>query len=105
MWSGMVQSAIAVRETGPAAQFYDFSFRELTADPIAAIKRMYAYFGFEFTADAAQRMRAWHTANPQGKHGGHHYAAADFGLSDELIGERFAPYMRQFQVAKESAGG
>jgi hypothetical protein len=104
MWSGMVQTAIDVRETSPATQFYDFSFMELTADPIAAIKRMYAHFGLDFTADAEQRMRAWHAANPQGKHGGHHYAAADFGLSNEAIAERFAPYMQRFQVVKESAG-
>ena len=64
---------------------------------------MYGHFGFDFTAEAERRMQAWHTANPQGKHGGHHYAAGDFGLSEEEIGECFAPYMRHFRVAKESA--
>jgi hypothetical protein len=104
MWSSMVQTAMAVRQTSPAAQFYDFSFSELTTEPIAAIKRMYTHFGFDFTPDAEQRMRAWHAANPQGKHGGHRYAAADFGLSDGAIGERFAPYMRHFEIATEAAG-
>ena len=64
---------------------------------------MYGHFGFDFTAEAERRMQAWHTANPQGKHGGHHYAAGDFGLSEGEIGERFAPYMRHFRVVKEAA--
>jgi len=104
MWSGMVQSAMTARAASPAAQFYDFSFQELVADPIVAIKRMYDYFGLEFTSEAQRRMHAWHTENPQGKHGGHHYAAADFGLSDGAIGARFASYMRHFEVLRESAG-
>lgn len=105
MWSSMVQTAMTVRDASPAAQFYDFSFHELVSDPIAAIKRMYGYFGFEFSPEAERRMQAWHAANPQGKHGGHHYVAADFGLSDGEIGERFASYMRHFEVARESARG
>jgi len=102
MWSNMVQTAMRVRAASPAAQFYDFAFQELVGDPIGAIKRMYDYFGFEFTAAAERRMQAWHAANPQGKHGGHHYVAADFGLSDGEIGERFASYMRHFQIVRES---
>jgi hypothetical protein len=103
MWSSMVETAMSVRATSPAAQFYDFSFHELVTDPIAAIKRMYEHFGFDFTAEAGRCMQAWHAENPQGKHGGHHYAPKDFGLSDGEIGERFAPYMRHFHVAQESA--
>jgi len=105
MWSSMVRTAMSVRAASPAAQFYDFSFQELVGDPIDAIKRMYGYFGFEFTAAAEHRMHAWHAANPQGKHGGHHYVAADFSLSDGEIGERFASYMRHFQVATEPQTG
>ena len=103
MWSSMVHTAMTVREASNPAQFFDFSFQELVTDPIAAIKRMYGHFGFDFTAEADRRMQGWHTDNPQGKHGGHHYVAADFGLSEEEIGECFAPYMRHFRVAKESA--
>jgi hypothetical protein len=103
MWSSMVHTAMAVRATSHPAQFFDFSFQELVTDPIAAIKRMYGHFGFDFGAEAERRMQAWHADNPQGKHGGHHYAPADFGLSEGEIGERFAPYMRHFQVTKESA--
>jgi len=105
MWSSMVDTATTVRAASPAAQFYDVSFHELVGDPVAAIKGMYDHFGFAFTAEAERRMHAWHATNPQGKHGGHHYVAADFGLSDGEIGDRFASYMRHFGVVKESTTG
>jgi len=104
MWSSLVHTAMAVRETSNPGRFFDFSFQELVADPIAAIKRMYRHFGFDFSAEAESRMQTWHAENPQGKHGGHHYTTTDFGLSDDEIGERFTAYMRHFQVAKESPG-
>ena len=103
MWANMVHGAIGVREASNPAQFFDFSFQELVRDPVGAIKRMYAHFGFALSAEAERRMQAWHAANPQGKHGGHHYTAAEFGLSEGEIGERFAPYMQHFGVIKEAA--
>lgn len=102
MWAKLINTAMEVRKTGNPAQFYDFSFKELITDPIAALQRMYAYFGLDLTADAERRMRAWHEANPQGKHGGHHYTAEEFGLSDAAIGERFNEYLKRFAVPKES---
>jgi hypothetical protein len=50
-------------------------------------------------------MRAWHTDNRQHKHGGHAYTLAQFGLVEGEIRERFARYMRRFDVAAEPGGG
>ena len=91
MWSSLVHTARDVRAASPAAQFFDCRFDELVTDPIGTIRRLYDHFGFAFTPEAEQRMHAWHRANPQGKHGGHHYTSAEFGLSDAAIRERFAP--------------
>ncbi len=101
MWSDMMNGALAVRDAADAGQFFDLPFGELVADPVAAVQRMYAHFGFELSAEAERAMAAWHADNPQGKHGGHQYAAADFGLSEGEIAERFAPYLERFQVARE----
>jgi hypothetical protein len=37
-------------------------------------------------------------ANPQGKHGRHQYALADYGLSEAEVLERFAPYIERFAI-------
>ena len=101
MWSDMMNGALAVRDAADAGQFFDLPFGELVADPVAAVQCMYAHFSFERSAEAERAMAAWHADNPQGKHGGHQYAAADFGLSEGEIAERFAPYLERFQVARE----
>ena len=103
MYAQMIDHAMDVRERHDPRQFHDFSFAELVADPIAAIGRMYERFGCELSAEAERRMRAWLAANPQGKHGGHAYTLAEFGLDEGEIAERFARYTARFEVAPEPA--
>jgi hypothetical protein len=81
---------------------HHFSFRELIADPVAAIERMDAYFGIEASVEGSARMRAWITANPQGKHGGHKYTPELFGVTEGEIRGRFARYADRFGVEAES---
>ncbi len=104
MWSKLMREAIPARAEAGPARFHDLHFSDLVADPVAAVRRIYDHFGFELTAAAEARMRAWHEANPQGKHGGHRYSAAQFGLSEQEIAERFAPYTEHFGVGREAAG-
>ena len=101
LYASMLEKAMDVRAVASPAQFFDFDFRELVADPVAAIARMYAHFGFDFSADAERRMRAWHEGNPQHKHGGHRYTLAQFGLVEHEIRERFGRYAERFGVEAE----
>lgn len=103
LYAGMIEKALAVREQSDSARFFDLPFRELVTDPVGAIARMYAHFGFAWTPEAERRLRAWHDANPQHKHGGHPYTAEAFGLSEDAIAERFALYARRFEVPREPA--
>lgn len=105
LYAGMIEKAMAVRERSDPRQFHDLSFREMIADPVGAIARMYAHFGFAWTPEAERRMRAWHDENPQHKHGGHRYTAERFGLSEEGIAERFARYAERFDVPREPTRG
>ena len=68
------------------------------------MRRIYQYFGFDFGDEAESRMRTWALANPQGVHGGHHYSARDFGLSEGAMAELFSDYVEHFQVAREKLG-
>ncbi|MFN8544432.1 MAG: sulfotransferase [Candidatus Binatia bacterium] len=103
LWSGTMERALAERRHHDPRQFYDIHFREIVADPIGAVRRMYAHFGGPLSEDAERRMRAWHQANPQGKHGEHRYSAEEFGLTDAMMAERFAPYLEHFQIPRERA--
>jgi hypothetical protein len=101
LYASMMERAMAVRDRSKPSQFCDLSFRELVADPVAAIARMYGHFGFELSAEAERRMRSWQAGHPQGQHGGHRYTLLEFGLGEEEIAERFARYRGRFGVPRE----
>jgi hypothetical protein len=101
MWSGLVAAGVEKRRAMDPARFFDLPFAELLRDPVAALRRAYAHFGLELSAQAERRMAAWHAAHPQGRHGSHRYSAEQFGLGEAEIDERFAAYRDAFDVARE----
>jgi len=84
-------------------RYVDIQFRELMADPIAAIRRVCAAAGHGLSATAEQRMRQWIADNPKGKHGGHDYAAADFGIDLEERRAALRFYTDRFTVPPDRA--
>ncbi|MBK7813843.1 MAG: hypothetical protein IPJ52_05765 [Rhodocyclaceae bacterium] len=60
--------------------------------------RRHRHFGLDLGDAAERRMRDWIDANPQHKHGRHEYSAAQFGLSEQAIHERFADYMTRHDL-------
>lgn len=97
-WAGAAERAIAVREDFPGARFYDLHFRDFMADPIAAVKKIYAAFDQEWSAEGAAALRAWQQANPQGAHGEHQYRDEPIGIRREEVYDRFAAYMRHYGI-------
>ena len=104
LYARMLETGLAVRAQSPSQQFFDLDFREVLADPIAAVRRIYAHFGFAWTPAGESAMRRWHAENPQGKHGEHRYSAAEYGLDADEMDERFAGYVARFDVAKQGPG-
>ncbi|MBY0279209.1 sulfotransferase [Candidatus Binatia bacterium] len=95
--------SVAARESGavPAERVIDVHFRDFLADPLRTVRGIYERLGLELSADAEARMRAFVTANPQGKHGLHHYDFADTGLDAGYWRERARRYQQYFDVASE----
>jgi hypothetical protein len=103
LWSSRLVQGLEVRREHDAKRFFDLNFREVWADPIGSVRRMYDHFGLEMSPAAEQGMRAWVAENPQGKHGEHRYRAEDFGLSTRGMHASFADYMEHFHVEREAA--
>ena len=95
--------SVAARESGavPAERVIDVHFRDFLADPLTTVRGIYERLGLELTPDAEERMRAFIAANPQGKHGLHHYDFADTGLDAGYWRERSRRYQQYFDVASE----
>jgi Sulfotransferase family len=74
-------------------QIIDIHFADLVADPIAAVKRIYARFGYSFcTAFEEEIVRYLDTQRAMSKPE-HTYSAEQFGLSRAMVLERSADYL------------
>jgi hypothetical protein len=103
LWASGAEHAIEVRRTRDPKQFYDLHFADFMADPIQAVKNIHAHFGRELSPAGEEKLRAWHTGNPQHKHGRHEYSRAseDVGIGRGEILERFQRYMDHFGMQPE----
>jgi len=86
----------------PSSQVLDVHFRELMADPIAMVRRIYEHFDMALSSTAEERMRRFLAGNPADKHGAHRYTLAAAGLDVREERRRFAEYQRGFGIEDEA---
>lgn len=85
--------AMEARRHIPAEQVTDIHFAESVADPIWAAEKVLVRAGFELRDDSVAAMQAWLVQDRKRESlPTHRYTAADFGLTDHQIRERFAAY-------------
>ena len=98
-----LECAMRVRASGvlPASQTFDVHFRDLMADPIAMVARIYAHFDMTLSAEAERRMRRFLAENPSDKHGAHTYTLAAARLDPSTERRRYAAYQEHFGIPSE----
>jgi hypothetical protein len=104
LWARGLQEFTRARARYPGgdARFFDVEYQDFVADPLGTVAAVYAHFGLELTAAAADAMRALiaaHGRSGDGRSGdgrvaggpapAHRYTLADFGLTGEQVDERF----------------
>ncbi len=100
LWSEALRRAMAFRDTVGEDRFADIAFAPLNADPVAAVGDAYGRLGLELSDEAARRIGAWSTENPQGSHGVHEYALDDFGITPDGVRHAFGFYSDRFAVPR-----
>lgn len=85
----------------PSDRVVDVHYADITRDPMAAIRKLYADLGDTLTPEAEAAMQAWLDDNPQGKFGKHEYQLSQYGLSVEALAPRFERYLSSYDVARE----
>jgi hypothetical protein len=96
-----VDRVMDARERFGRDRIIDSHYADLIRDPIAAMRRLYAKLGDEFTPEAEAGMRSWLDDNPQGKFGKHEYKLAEYGLTPEHLRGRFERYLSEYDVEPE----
>ncbi|OWY60628.1 hypothetical protein B7486_68165, partial [cyanobacterium TDX16] len=98
--------AMASRQHIPASQVTDVPFADAVADPIWAAERVLTDAGIEPSDESARAMQAWlEQDRKREKLPVHRYAAADFGLTDGQIQDRFADYSQRFLSERDLRTG
>jgi hypothetical protein len=96
-----VEHAIAARRTLGDDRFLDVHHRDLVADPMGCVRRVYEFVGLELLPDVERVIADWQGANRSGTHGVHRYTPEDFGLSTAQIRSDYDFYLRHFGVEIE----
>ncbi len=89
---------LGLRLLNRGGQLRDLRFADLMGEALGEVARVYVHFGWPFTEELRQRMRAFLDTNPRGKHGAHRYTLEDFQLTPDVVKERFAPYIEHFDL-------
>lgn len=75
----------------------DITFRELNADPLGVAAQVCDYIGVPLTNQAREHMASFAAAAGDGR-GRHRYRAADYGLDERDLRERFGAYLAEFKL-------
>lgn len=82
------------RQNYDPRQFLDAQYEDFTADPMATLESIYAYFGLPLGEPTRAAMAAVHRHSRSGRQRpSHRYSLADFGLTGDEVDERFAAYV------------
>jgi hypothetical protein len=94
---------LAVRRAGTIRpeRVFDVQFADFIGREVETIRRFYAQFGMELSAEAEARMRRYLDAHPKDGQGAHRYLLADAGLDAATERRRFAAYQEHFRIPEE----
>jgi hypothetical protein len=96
-----VEQAIDARARLGEDRFVDVHHRDLIADPMREIRRVYEFVGCELTPSAADAIEAWQVENRAGAHGTHRYTPEQFGLRADRLRSEYDFYVNHFDIALE----
>jgi hypothetical protein len=82
---------LAFSETHPGV-IYDVYFDSLVSDPIGTVRGIYEHFDLPWSEINVAVLETYINQNPKGKHGKHHYSAADYGLTEDEIEDKLGFY-------------
>ena len=92
-WYAMsLEKGLEARAKLPARLFLDCSQQEFVDRPMELVERVCRQFELPLEDASRAAMQSYIDANPKGKHGRHEFRLQDYGLTRELISERFAFY-------------
>ena len=97
-----IDSATAFDERSAPGWCQHLHYDTLIADPVDAVRNLYAGVGEEVSDLHVQRMQTFLEERPQEAFGRHAYDPADFGWTYEGLAEEFASYTERYGITTAS---
>ncbi len=97
-WADTLEKFMAERDQLSSDRICDLSYTELRRDPMAAVHRVYEYFGWSLGGAAEARMRRVLAEQPADQVTFHRYEPEQFGLEAGEMANLFAPYCDRFNL-------
>ncbi len=94
-WALALRRMIEFRDRAGEQRFYDIAHRAITSNPIAEIRKLYRWLGWELSAETTARIGAWQEENLRGTR---RLLPQDFGLEESLMREQFRFYSERFSA-------
>lgn len=90
---------------GPdAGRVTHVDYYRMLDNPLPVMTEVHRHLGVDSPEEVRRAVADWHAANPKGARGANPYALEQFGLNADEVAERFADYMRRFDIPREQAG-
>src|SRR5208283_4820394 len=78
-------------------QFLDVYYRDLTRNPVGAVRRIYDFLGWQANPDWEDTLRSYLARDRESRQGlRHRYSPEDFGLNADIIQAAFREYTERF---------
>lgn len=92
-----LNSALAVRESLGEDRFVDIMYKDLTADPLATVRRIYDALGFPLPEETESLIASYVAENRRRRRSAsHRYSAATFGIDSAIIQPQLRQYCERF---------
>jgi hypothetical protein len=97
LWSIALERALEARKTPRVANaLVDVSFKQLQADKVGTMERIYDRFGLEFTDEYRRRIKGFESGPPTSQFTKHRYTPEEYGLDVDRVRSEFADYFEEF---------
>ncbi len=98
-WSKTLDRFLKERSRLAERRICDVNYVEICRDPLVAVRRIYAHFGWSLSQKVEQRMRRALASQPEERYKFHRYDLAQFEVPEAESAGRFAAYCDRFGLA------
>ena len=92
----MANQYVAGRDAFPDVKILDVGYKALIKNSEAVIKEIFSFSNRELNDSVLQAVADWEEENRQHKHGVYKYSLDQFGITAEMIREKFDVYNKRF---------